>query len=745
MALVRALALGRFRKGKFMATLVLGTVGTLIGGPLGGAVGTFLGQAIDSEVFGAGAQQGPRLEELSVSTSSYGQPLARHYGRTRTAGSIIWATDFQESSDTSGGKGQPKTTTYSYSASLAVAISARPIDAIGRIWADGNLLRGEAGDLKTGGTLRIYTGHKDQDVDPLLAADLGAQCPAHRGLAYVVFEDLQLADFGNRIPAITFEVFSGSGADLAKDVLQLADATGGSELVPLGMEGFSYKTGSARQIMQLLDTAGPLAVKHGQLPLEIAPVIANNGAEPAQLSQAAAWEEGEFGQQSGTNDARSGASGREAMTIRYYDVARDYQPGLQRSSGRSPRNGSQVLEFPASFSASDARNLAQAIAHRRDYAGEKMLWRTAELDPNLGPGDLVRIEDRQGLWRIEAWEWRSGGIDLELARHPLSPSATGPTDAGAAWLPLDRLPAATLLRAFELPWDGFGNANTAQVFVAVSAEEGRWAGARLFASSNGSLTDLSLAPNSRAIVGETQSVLSPSQSLLMHKSAQLQVSLAGEDMQLEPASAARLAAGANRVLIGEEIIQFADAREEEPGSWVLTGLIRGRGGSETKAQTEHPIGTPITLLDDRLTPLVDSPIDPASDAIAAIGLAETDPVIAEIENAGGSRKPLTPVHPRLSYPQPGSLHVCWTRRARGSWSWQDEVEVPLVEQSESYQLGIGPIEAPLMEWQLDKPEAQLVLGDIAAQLSGLQAGQALWVRQNGSFARSDPLFLTTLD
>ena len=71
--------------------------------------------------------------------------------------------------------------------------------------------------------------------------------------------------------------------------------------------------------------------------------------------------------------------------------------------------------------------------------------------------------------------------------------------------------------------------------------------------------------------------------------------------------------------------------------------------------------------------------------------------------------------------------------------------MPLVEQSESYQLGIGPIEEPLMEWQLDKPEAQLVLGDIAAQLSGLQAGQALWVRQNGSFARSDPLFLTTLD
>ena len=50
-----------------------------------------------------------------------------------------------------GGKGKPKVTTYSYTASFAVALASRPIAGIGRIWADGNLLRGAAGDLKTGG------------------------------------------------------------------------------------------------------------------------------------------------------------------------------------------------------------------------------------------------------------------------------------------------------------------------------------------------------------------------------------------------------------------------------------------------------------------------------------------------------------------------------------------------------------------------------------------------------------------
>ena len=140
-----------------MATLVLGAIGTLVGGPLGGAIGATLGRGLDSMIIGSPSREGPRLKELAVSTSSYGQPVPALYGKVRAPGTIIWATDLKEQRESSGGgKGKPKTTTYSYSISLAVALSSRPIDRIGRIWADGNLLRGRGGDLKTGGTLRTY-------------------------------------------------------------------------------------------------------------------------------------------------------------------------------------------------------------------------------------------------------------------------------------------------------------------------------------------------------------------------------------------------------------------------------------------------------------------------------------------------------------------------------------------------------------------------------------------------------------
>ena len=48
-------------------------------------------------------------------------------------------------------------------------------------------------------TYRLYTGSETQSPDSLIEAKEGAGlAPAYRGLAYIVFERLPLADFGNR-------------------------------------------------------------------------------------------------------------------------------------------------------------------------------------------------------------------------------------------------------------------------------------------------------------------------------------------------------------------------------------------------------------------------------------------------------------------------------------------------------------------------------------------------------------------
>jgi hypothetical protein len=92
-------------------------------------------------------------------------------------------------------------TTYSYTATLAIAVCEGEITRINRVWADSKLL-----DLSQG-AYRIYKGSETQLPDPLIESYQGVGAtPAYRGLAYVVIEDFPLGSFGNRIPNFTFEV-----------------------------------------------------------------------------------------------------------------------------------------------------------------------------------------------------------------------------------------------------------------------------------------------------------------------------------------------------------------------------------------------------------------------------------------------------------------------------------------------------------------------------------------------------------
>jgi len=211
-----------------MATLLLGAAASALVGATGAsgivasaitAAGTVAGSLIDSFLFsgGGGSQsvEGQRLESLQVLSSAEGVPVPLVAGFARVSGQVIWATSLEEEvrTDTQkqGGKGggggvTTTTTTYSYFASFAVGICEGPISEVLRVWADGREL-----DV-TKLPVRIYKGTEDQAPDSFIEAKQGTgNAPAYRGLAYVVFERLPLADFGNRIPQLTFEVIRSVG------------------------------------------------------------------------------------------------------------------------------------------------------------------------------------------------------------------------------------------------------------------------------------------------------------------------------------------------------------------------------------------------------------------------------------------------------------------------------------------------------------------------------------------------------
>lgn len=726
-----------------MATLILSVIGTVVGGPIGGAIGALAGQQIDARLFAPPAQRGPRLKELAVTTSTYGSAVPMQFGRMRAPGTIIWATELVEQRQRrGGGKGRPKVTTYSYSSSFAVALSSRPIIGVGRIWADGNLLRGAAGDLKTGGILRIHTGEGDQAPDPLIAAAEGAsQCPAFRGLAYAVFEDLELGDFGNRIPTLSFEIIADDGPVTLDAVIAPAIAQADAAVPLPGLAGFASE-GPLVEALGALAPVYPLDCDACGDLLTFAPERLQ--ASPVALAEAAiSVEDGDFGGREGRRRVRAPAGEEPVGILRYYDIARDFQPGLQRVAGHRQAAQPRSIDLPGALHAEDAQALAEGAARRSGWARETLSWRTSELDPAIAPGAIVTVPGETGRWRVEAWEWRASGVELILMRlPPASLAATIGGAPGRAANALDLSTGTTLLAAFELPWDGTGSGDTPALFAAVSSASAGWTGAALFADpGDGQLVSVGPSGRSRAIMGQLVWALPPTDPLLVDRMTRIDVQLAGSDMTMASATLSQLAAGANRALLGGEVIQFASATALGDGRWQLSGLLRGRGGTEAASLAGHAAVATFVLLDESLVPLDPALVGSSPAAlVTATGLGDETPATATITGRGLTLRPLVPVHPRRSLAADGTLTLAWTRRARGGWNWVDGVDVPVNEQAEAYQVGFGPVAAPLAVWEAGETWLAIAPAQLASLSASLPAGQ-FHVRQRGSHALSDPLLL----
>ncbi len=226
-----------------MATILLSAAGAALGSGFGGtvlglsgavigrAVGATIGRAIDQRILGGGSEaiEVGRLERFRLTGASEGMAMTRVWGRVRLAGQVIWATRFRETATESGGGkgGAPKTTQYSYSISLAVALCEGPIRRVGRIWADGNEISPSTLNM------RVYKGLENQLADPKIAAVEGAgKAPAYRGTAYVVIEDLDLSAFGNRVPQFSFEVVRGAKPNATPAIEELAVTVPGVCIIP---------------------------------------------------------------------------------------------------------------------------------------------------------------------------------------------------------------------------------------------------------------------------------------------------------------------------------------------------------------------------------------------------------------------------------------------------------------------------------------------------------------------------------
>lgn len=225
--------------GQAVGMVVGGVIGFFAGGNvmLGASIGGAIGGALDPP---KGPKiEGPRLDDLSVQTSTYGASIARGYGTVCVTGNVFWiegdALKEHTKTEEQGGKGGggSETTTYTYSATFAVGLLrvSDPTQTVKlrRMWIETNLVFDASGtntdstfasfkgirvpwpgsadwpsvaavaagyDISgdsEGVSFSFFDGSNNQNPHHRMQADKGvANVSGYPGLCYVVLEDLDL-------------------------------------------------------------------------------------------------------------------------------------------------------------------------------------------------------------------------------------------------------------------------------------------------------------------------------------------------------------------------------------------------------------------------------------------------------------------------------------------------------------------------------------------------------------------------
>jgi len=269
-------------------------IGLMLGGPMGAIQGFSVGNAIGTMIDPPKlpAVIGPKLSDLTIQTSTYGAPIPRTYGTITVVGNIFYLENnkLKQTANTTtqggkgGGGGGQSTTTYSYSATFAVGLCEGEIGGVRRIWANSTLIYDVSGiaappatvggafgkpinsilqsrKAKSNGQIAIYTGSETQSPDPRMAAALGIDnTPAYRGLAYIMFSDFQLANYGNSLMGVQIKV-EICGRGQGETLYTTSSWTNPSALTDLlndvawqnVNDGTIYTSGSTKTIKELLN------------------------------------------------------------------------------------------------------------------------------------------------------------------------------------------------------------------------------------------------------------------------------------------------------------------------------------------------------------------------------------------------------------------------------------------------------------------------------------------------------------
>jgi hypothetical protein len=396
------------------------------------------------------------------------------------------------------------------------------------------------------------------------------------------------------------------------------------------------------------------------------------------------------------------------VAVQYSDPDMDYEQGVQYASRLNMEvRHEEVLRLPVAVNRDKAARIAEEKLLSAWMERVSRRWSTTLKWAHLDPGDVVTLDTQEGQFVV-----RIGQVDIDPSRligfegvrvdastyqsaatggQAPSPAPAGTSGGGPARFEVMDLPPLLpehngagyylAMGGYKAGWPG-GVLLRAPVIESETATGG---GTTFEAGEFTSVT----AVTTPATLGTVDESLTHAEPWLWDEGTHLVVRLVTGT--LSNATKAQVYEGANAALVGDEVIGFRNAEPLGNSRYRLTGLLRGRRGTDWAVGT-HDANERFVLLDSAiLRQSVTNDRLGTEQFFTAITMGSAlDSGVAVRRRVGkGSLKPFAPAHLRGSRSVvDGSISVSWVRRTRVEGGLLDYVDVPLGEAEEKYQVEV---------------------------------------------------------
>ena len=386
------------------------------------------------------------------------------------------------------------------------------------------------------------------------------------------------------------------------------------------------------------------------------------------------------------------------LALSYPNISGDYQTATEFSDRLlSGQQSTEAVQTALGLTPAEAKAIVDGLLMDRVASLATATLKLPLKYARLEAGDVISAVNNDGrTYRLRIQSKTDAMPTLELkcvlddvgAIDSAAITDTGYVDTGTVIQP-----AATQFEALDIPILRDAD-DAAGYYLAVApqrvAETDKWPGAVVAQSWDDVNYVQLLTTTAQSVMGKATTTLGNwLGGPVFDECNTVTVQVSGE-LASSTRDAMLLDESINALLLGSEILRFRSAALLAPGSYLLSGLMRGQRGTEW-SMGAHAAGERCVLLGNALRRAASQTNEIGLERqikAVTMGMFLSDGVPKDFTDTGVALKPFSPANPR-ALADGADLLVTWQRRTRRSYQYAGAAPVvPLGEAEEAYRVRV---------------------------------------------------------